>query len=67
MLDADDSIIRIKAGYENELSQVFEDSESTILQQFTEYVLSKDPIVFTNQVVDILPYLLQRLNRYRLM
>jgi DNA polymerase elongation subunit (family B) len=63
VLDADDPIIRIKTNYEDEPTQIFEDNESVLLQQFTNYIRSKDPdiIVFINHTVDILSYLIQRI------
>jgi DNA polymerase elongation subunit (family B) len=62
VLDGDDPIIRIKASYERESPHIFEDSESVLLQQFIDYIFSKDPdvIVFANETINILPYLLQR-------
>ncbi len=58
ILDADDPILFIKVKYEREDVQIFEDNESTIL----DYITAKDLdiVVFKNQDLDILSYLLIR-------
>jgi DNA polymerase elongation subunit (family B) len=60
-LDADDPIQSIDARY-NEEGVTFHDDESTLLQDFFNYIVSKDPdiIIFKNNNQWVLNYLLER-------
>ena len=61
VLDRDDPIQSIRVRYDSD-DLMLEDSESKMLQDFSNYVISKDPdiIVFENHNPDILYYLLDR-------
>lgn len=54
--DSDDPIRRTKAKFETQPRLVFEDDESKILLDFSNYVLSTDPdiIIFSNTDLTIL-------------
>ena len=62
ILDTDDPIQSINARY-NEEDATFHDDESTLLQDFSNYVVSKDPdiIIFKNYDLAVLNYLLERI------
>ena len=62
ILDTDDPIQSINARY-NEEDAKFHDDESTLLQDFSNYVVSKDPdiIIFKNYDLAVLNYLLERI------
>ena len=62
IFDADDPILFIRTKHENDAPKIFEDNESNILQEFSNYIISKDPdiVVFRNYDLNILSYLLQR-------
>ena len=62
ILDTDDPIQSINARY-NEEDATFNDDESTLLQDFSNYVVSKDPdiIIFKNYDLAVLNYLLGRI------
>ena len=62
ILDTDDPIQSINARY-NEEDVTFHDDESTLLQDFSNYVVSKDPdiIIFKNYDLAVLNYLLERI------
>ena len=61
ILDSDDPIQSINVRY-NEEDVAFQDDESTLLQDFSNYVVSKDPdvIIFKNYEQAVLNYLLER-------
>jgi DNA polymerase elongation subunit (family B) len=63
IIDADDPIQSINAKY-NEEDATFHDDESTLLQDFFNFVVSKDPdiIIFKNSDLTVLNYLLERIN-----
>ncbi len=62
ILDTDDPIQSINARYNGEDAR-FHDDESTLLQDFSNYVVSKDPdiIIFKNYDLTVLSYLLERI------
>ena len=62
ILDRDDPIKSIKVRYDSD-DLVLEDDESKLLEEFSNYVISKDPdiIVFRNHDPNILNYLLERI------
>jgi DNA polymerase elongation subunit (family B) len=62
ILDTDDPIQSINASY-NEEDATFHGDESTLLQDFSNYVVSKDPdiIILKNYDLTILNYLLERI------
>ena len=62
ILDADDPIQSMNARYNGEDAK-FHDDESTLLQDFSNYVVSKDPdiIIFKNYNLTVLSYLLERI------
>jgi DNA polymerase elongation subunit (family B) len=62
ILDSDDPIQSINIIYDEE-NETFHNDESTILQDFSNYVVSKDPdiIIFKNYDLAVLNYLLQRI------
>ena len=62
ILDTDDPIQSINARY-NEEDATFHDGESTLLQDFSNYVVSKNPdiIIFKNYDLAVLNYLLERM------
>jgi DNA polymerase elongation subunit (family B) len=62
MLDADDPIHSINVRF-NEEDATFDDDESTLLQNFSNYVVSKNPdiIIFKNYSQWVLNYLLERI------
>ena len=62
ILDTNDPIQSINARY-NEEDATFHDDESTLLQDFCNYVVSKDPdiIIFKNYDLAVLNYLLERI------
>ena len=61
-MDTDDPIKSIKVRYDS-ADLVLEDNESKLLEEFSNYVISKDPdiIVFENHDSNILNYLLERI------
>ena len=62
ILDTDDPIQSINTRY-NEEDATFQDDESTLLQDFSNYVVLKDPdiIIFKNYDLTVLNYLLERI------
>ena len=62
ILDRDDPIKSIRVRH-NSVDLMLEDDESTMLEQFFNYIKSKDPdiIVFDHHDLDILGYLLERI------
>ena len=62
ILDTDDPIQSINARYNGEDAR-FHDDESTLLQDFSNYVVSKDPdiVLFKNYDLTVLNYLLERI------
>ena len=62
ILDADDPIKSIRVRYNSD-DLVFEDDESKLLEDFSNYVISKDPdiIEFVNHDSNILNYLFERI------
>jgi DNA polymerase elongation subunit (family B) len=62
ILDTDDPVQSINARF-NEVDIIFHDDESTLLQDFSNYVVSKDPdiIIFKNYDLTVLNYLLERI------
>ena len=61
VLDTDDPIKCIKVSF-NSVDIDFEDDESTILEQFFNYIKTKDPdvLIFRNHNLNVLNYLLER-------
>ena len=62
ILDSDDPIKSIKITYGSD-RLILEDDESNVLEQFSNYIISKDPdvIIFKNHDLLILNYLLERI------
>ena len=62
ILDADDPIQSINCRY-NEEEAIFQDDESTLLQNFSNYVVSKDPdiVILKNYDLAVLNYLFERI------
>lgn len=62
VLDADDLILLVKAKHDNDAPEIFEDTESKVLQDFFNYIILKDPdfVVFKNHDLSVVSYLLQR-------
>ena len=62
ILDRDDPIKSIRVRYNSD-DLVLEDDESKLLEEFSNYIISKDPdiIVFVNHDPNILNYLLERI------
>ena len=61
ILDTDDPIESIKVKYKEE-DATFQDDESTLLQDFSSYVVSKNPdiVIFKNYDLAVLNYLFER-------
>lgn len=61
VLDRDDPIKSISVRYDSD-DLILEDNESKVIEDFSNYVISKDPdiVVFINHDLNILNYLLER-------